>query len=73
MKVSELIGALENHDGDTEVRIMIERPWGPFEYSIYGIWQGTNIDDVYGEAVYILEGNKLGYGTKRAWGKGDEK
>ena len=69
-----------NLGGDAEVRLMTQRSW-PFENSIYGITSGEEIndydededddeadEDVEGDAVvYIVEGQQIGYGSKRAW------
>ena len=66
--------------GDVEVRLMTQQNW-PFENSIYGLASGAEIndydeddedggddDDVAEDAVlFIVEGQQLGYGTKRAW------
>ena len=66
--------------GDAEVRLMTQQNW-PFENSIDGLASGAEIndydeddedggdeDDVSEDAVlFIVEGQQLGYGTKRAW------
>ena len=66
--------------GDAEVRLMTQQNW-PFENSIYGLASGAEIndyeeddqdsgddDDASEDAVlFIVEGQQLGYGTKRAW------
>ena len=66
--------------GDAEVRWMTQQNW-PFENSIYGLASGAEIndydeddedggddDDAAEDAVlFIVEGQQLGYGTKRAW------
>jgi hypothetical protein len=68
--------------GDAEVRLMTQQNW-PFENSIYGLASGAEIndyqddedgdddddsDDVSEDSVlFIVEGQQLGYGTKRAW------
>ncbi|MFM7974552.1 MAG: hypothetical protein ACKO8U_05705 [Pirellula sp.] len=66
--------------GDAEVRLMTQQNW-PFENLIYGLASGAEIndydeddedggddDDVSEDAVlFIVEGQQLGYGTKRAW------
>lgn len=60
---------------DAEVRLMTQHNW-PFEYSIFGLARGEDInaseddddDDVEDDNVlYIVEGTQLGYGSKRAW------
>ncbi len=79
MTIDELIERLEeyrdNLGGDTEVRLMTQQNW-PFENGIAGLASGEEInerddgedEDVDGEAVvYIVEGQQLGYGSKRAW------
>ena len=63
-------------DGDTEVRLMTQPNW-PFEWSIDGVVYDDEIDeDEDGEekdedenvkAIYILEGQQLGYGRRKAW------
>jgi hypothetical protein len=66
--------------GDAEVRLMTQQNW-PFENTICGLASGTEIndfdeDDEDGDddddatedsVLYIVEGQQLGYGTKRAW------
>lgn len=68
--------------GDAEVRLMTQQNW-PFENTVYGLASGAEInesedddedegesddDDVEQDAVlYIVEGQQLGYGSKRAW------
>jgi hypothetical protein len=66
--------------GDAQVRLMTQQNW-PFENSIYGLASGAEIndydeddedggddDDASEDAVlFIVEGQQLGYGTKRAW------
>ena len=66
--------------GDAEVRLMTQQNW-PFENSIYGLASGAEIndydeddedggddDDASEDAIlFIVEGQQLGYGTKRAW------
>lgn len=68
--------------GDAEVRLMTQQNW-PFENTVYGLVSGAEIneseddeedegesddDDVEQDAVlYIVEGQQLGYGSKRAW------
>ena len=70
----------EEFGGDAEVRLMTQQNW-PFENSIYGLASGAEIndydeddedggddDDASEDAVlFIVEGQQLGYGTKRAW------
>jgi hypothetical protein len=66
--------------GDAQVRLMTQQNW-PFENSIYGLASGAEIND-YDEddedggddddaaedvVLFIVEGQQLGYGTKRAW------
>ena len=66
--------------GDAQVRLMTQQNW-PFENSIYGLASGAEIndydeddedggddDDAAEDAVlFIVEGQQIGYGTKRAW------
>ncbi|MFN5273317.1 MAG: hypothetical protein ACK5E3_08935 [Planctomycetota bacterium] len=66
--------------GDAQVRLMTQQNW-PFENSIYGLASGAEIndydeddedggddDDASEDAIlFIVEGQQLGYGTKRAW------
>ena len=61
---------------DAEVRLMLQQNW-PFENSIFGLASGKDInasedddedEDVDSDNVlYIVEGEQLGYGSKRAW------
>lgn len=77
MTINELIERLEEyrdlHGEDCEVRLMTQQNW-PFENTITGLVSGEEIndtdddDDVEADAVvYIVEGQQLGYGSKRAW------
>ena len=82
MTVSELIERLENYRdelGDVEVRLMTQANW-PFENGIAGLASGQEINDAEDsdnpdddgdvdddDVVYIVEGQQLCYGTKRAW------
>ena len=67
--------------GDAEVRLMTQQNW-PFENTIYGLASGAEINDSEGDddedegddddatedaVLYIVEGQQIGYGTKRAW------
>ena len=66
--------------GDAEVRLMTQQNW-PFESTICGLASGAEIndfdeddedgdddDDATDDSVlYVVEGQQLGYGTKRAW------
>ncbi len=79
MTVSELIARLEEivdaGGEDLEVRLMTQYEW-PFENACDGVTtakemheDGEAFDPMGDEddAVYILEGQQLGYGTKTAW------
>ena len=81
MTIDELIARLEDCrdelGGDAEVRLMTQSNW-PFENDIVGITTSREIRDAeheddfdpqgdVDEAVYIVEGQQLGYGTKAAW------
>lgn len=70
------------HGEDCEVRLMTQQNW-PFENAITGLVSGAEINDAEGDdddegvetgtdvetdaVVYIVEGEQLGYGSKRAW------
>ena len=79
MTLNELIERLEEYRDelgeDAEVRLMTQQNW-PFENTITGLVSGAEIndtdddddDDVWADTVvYIVEGQQLGYGSKRAW------
>ena len=79
MTIDELIERLEDYrdelGGDTEVRLMTQQNW-PFENTVAGLASGQEIndrddgddEDVDDErVVFIIEGQQLGYGSKRAW------
>jgi hypothetical protein len=67
---------------DCEVRLMTQQNW-PFENAITGLVSGAEINDAEVDdddedvdtgtdvetdaVVYIVEGEQLGYGSKRAW------
>jgi hypothetical protein len=71
----------EELGGECEVRLMTQQNW-PFEQTIRGLASGLEInerdedeEDGDGEdadveddhVLYIVEGQQLGYGSKRAW------
>ena len=79
MTINELIERLEEYrdlpGAETEVRLMTQANW-PFENTITGLASGEEINepddgddqDVDDDhVVYIVEGQQLGYGSKRAW------
>jgi len=79
MTIDELIERLEEYrddlGGDTEVRLMTQQNW-PFENTVAGVASGAEInerddgddEDVDDDQVmFIVEGQQLGYGSKRAW------
>jgi len=82
MTISELIERLEEYRdefGDIEVRLMTQSHY-PFENAIAGVASGAEINAAGDEddpdddgdvddddVLYIVEGQQLGYGTKRAW------
>jgi len=86
MTIDELIQRLEDYrneiGGDAEVRLMTQQNW-PFENKICGLASGQEInasddddpdedgDVEHDQVLYIVEGQQLGYGTKRAWDVAD--
>lgn len=81
MTLDELISRLEEYredlGGETEVRLMTQQNW-PFENSITGLCSGQEINDACDDeeddedveaekVVYVVEGQQLCYGSKRAW------
>ena len=79
MTIDELMERLEEYreelGGDTEVRLMTQQNW-PFENMVAGLASGAEIneredgddEDVDDDrVVFIVEGQQLGYGSKRAW------
>ncbi len=82
MTINELIERLEEYRDllgeDCEVRLMTQQNW-PFENAITGLASGAEINEPEDEGddddadvatdavVYIVEGQQLGYGSKRAW------
>lgn len=81
MTLDELISRLEEYKedlgGETEVRLMSQQNW-PFENGITGLCSGQEINETCDEeeddedveaekVVYIVEGQQLCYGSKRAW------
>jgi hypothetical protein len=82
MTIDELISRLEDYrdeiGGDAEVRLMTQQSW-PFENSVCGLVSGAEINDLSEDdeeddadgtddsILYIVEGQQIGYGTKRAW------
>ena len=79
MTLNELIERLEEY---RDVRLMTQQNW-PFENAITGLVSGAEINDAEADdddegvdtgtdvetdaVVYIVEGEQLGYGSKRAW------
>jgi len=81
MTIDELIARLEDYrdeiGGEAEVRLMTQQNW-PFENTICGLASGAEINDFDEDeedgndatddsVLYIVEGQQIGYGTKRAW------
>jgi hypothetical protein len=82
MTIDELIERLEEYrdslGGDTEVRLMTQPSW-PFEYAIAGMCSSEDVAATitdeeeslesmrHDAVIYLVEGDQLGYGTKRAW------
>ena len=81
MTIDELIARLEDYrdeiGGNAEVRLMTQQNW-PFENTICGLASGAEINDFDEDeedgndatddsVLYIVEGQQIGYGTKRAW------
>jgi hypothetical protein len=79
MTIDLLIARLEEYreelGGDTEVRLMTQQQW-PFENLITGLASGYEINEHADEGdadveadciIYIVEGLKLCYGSKKAW------
>jgi len=78
MTIDQLIERLEEYrdtlGGDTEVRLMTQQNW-PFENRITGLASGEELNQQDGDdddvpddqVVYIVEGQQLRYGSKRAW------
>ncbi len=81
MTLDQLISRLEEYredlGGETEVRLMSQQNW-PFENSITGLCSGQEINDACEDEeededveaekiVYVVEGQQLCYGSKRAW------
>ena len=81
MTLNELIERLEEYRDelgeDCEVRLMTQQNW-PFENAITGLVSGAEINDAEHDdddcddvetdtVVYIVEGEQLRYGSKRAW------
>ena len=70
------------HGGDAEIRLMTQQNW-PFENGVYGVTSKRELDaeeagdceddDADGcepdgaNVVYIVEGDQICYGDKRAW------
>lgn len=83
MTIDQLIERLEEYKdlmgGEAEVRLMTQQSW-PFENHIRGVCTTEEMnghepdedeedeEDMPDESVvYIVEGNQLGYGRKKAW------
>ena len=78
MTIDQLIERLEEYrdtlGGNTEVRLMTQQNW-PFENQITGLASGEELNQQDGDdddvpddqVVYIVEGQQLRYGSKRAW------
>ncbi|MEX2168071.1 MAG: hypothetical protein WD851_02070 [Pirellulales bacterium] len=81
MTIDELIVRLEEYrdalGGDAEVRLMTQSNY-PFENSLAGVVSGEEINDIedeedqeddveHDDVLYLVEGEQLCYGSKRAW------
>ena len=81
MTIHELIERLEEYrdslGGDAEVRLMTQSNY-PFENALLGVVSGEEINDCDDEdlcdedvedddVLYLVEGDQLCYGSKRAW------
>lgn len=79
MKIRDLLELLEDvieqAGPDAEVRLMTQQHY-PFENEVRGVCTGGDINEgedpedgdvVDEQVVYIVEGEQLGYGSKRAW------
>jgi len=82
MTLDELLQRLEEYrdllGGDAEVRLMTQSHW-PFENAILGMVSKDEIEaasedeedlpegDSQEAVLYLVEGEQLGYGDKRAW------
>lgn len=72
MKVKELIELLQEQDGDAEVRLA-HQPNYPMDYALRGIaatedWvDGIEPADEENQIVYLVEGERLGYGRRDVW------
>jgi hypothetical protein len=81
MTLDELIDRLEEYrdelGGDAEVRLMTQQNW-PFKNTLAGVVSAEEINEFDNEkfrdedvdddqVVYLVEGDQLGYGSKRAW------
>ena len=81
MTLDELIDRLKEYrddlGGDAEVRLMTQQNW-PFENTLAGVVSAEEINEFDAEefqdedveddqVVYLVEGDQLGYGSKRAW------
>jgi hypothetical protein len=73
MKVCDLIELLEDMDPNADVLAMVQ-PRYPFEHRVEGaVQRGELLDsadesmDLDANDVFIVVGDQLRYGTKRAW------
>ena len=80
MTIDELIHRLQVYrselGGDCEVRLMTQ-PTDPFENGLHGLISGFEINGREGDSpdndvaedrmLYLLEGNRISYGSRRAW------
>lgn len=71
MTKAELIDLLDEFPDDTDVRLMTQQSY-PFENALLGIWAGEDDEGrdrsrAKRPVVYLVEGDQLGYGTKKAW------
>ncbi len=79
MTVRELIEMLEGMDENAQVRCMVQ-PTYPFEHSLRGVAPRSDFSDMDEEDdehtseedgksndVFLVVGEQLCYGTKRAW------
>lgn len=62
MKVSELIALLQQERMDDEVLLVTQMEWPIISETV-----GVSTDSTQENAVLIVQGTLIGYGTKQAW------
>ena len=70
LTVGDLLEILEGEDPNTKVTFMYQKSW-PLESAVSHVVKRYDVDDdagdEEGEELVFVEGEQIGYGSKKAW------